>query len=130
MQNILKYAFCLFLLAAFAAPADAQKIRRLLLFANDSTDAALQIQREMLQADSAGIVKRDIWIAAFTSPKEFRRMFEHYNVGRTDFTLILIDKNGVEKLRSDQPVPLKSLFEIIDNPQSARKEEQGERKNH
>lgn len=89
-------------------------MRRLLLFAGDTTNADLQLQRQMLQADSAGVVNRDIWIAVFADARTFRRMYDHYDVDRDEFTLVLLKKDGSEQLRSEKPMPLKELFELID----------------
>lgn len=105
----------LFSIAAFLPASGAQSVRRLLLFAGDSTDVSLATQRAWLQADSSGVEKRDIWIAVFTDPKTFRRMYEHHGADRHEFTLILMEKDGTEKLRSETPVSAKELFELIDN---------------
>lgn len=93
---------------------DAQRIRRLLIFANDSTNVQVKTQRELLESDKKGIEDRDIWIAVFHEPKTFRRMYDHYDVGRSDFFIILVDKDGEEKIRSEELVTLKELYEVID----------------
>lgn len=98
----------------FLPSCQSQSLRRLLLFAGDSADVELKTQREWLQADSVGMVDRDIWIAVFTDPKTFRRMYEHHGAARHEFTLILMGKDGTEKLRSAKPVPAKELFDLID----------------
>lgn len=100
--------------AVFVPASQAQSVRRLLLFAGDSTDVNLKTQREWLHADSAGVVEREIWIAVFTDPKTFRRMYEHHGAPRHEFTLVLMGKDGTEKLRSEKPVPTRELFDLID----------------
>lgn len=114
---IMRYLVPIFLLFSMAlhSPCQSQTVRRLLLFAGDTTDVALTTQREWLRADSAGVEERDIWIAVFTDPKTFRRMYEHHGAARHEFTLILIGKDGSEKLRSDKPVPTQELFKLIDS---------------
>ncbi len=104
----------LFVFVACLSETQAQSVRRLLLFAGDSTDLNLKMQREMLQSDSLGVEERDLWIAVFTDPKTFRRMYEHHGAPRHEFSLILIGKDGAEKLRSDKPVTTTELFELID----------------
>ncbi|MEY3051657.1 MAG: hypothetical protein RLY31_1442 [Bacteroidota bacterium] len=104
-----------------------QGIRRLLLFASDATDTSLVLQRQWLQGDSVGIVDRDIWIAVFTEPRTFRRMYEHHGV-RNGFTLVLLGKDGTEKLRSTEPVPLQDLFGLIDSMPMRRAELQERKK--
>ena len=99
---------------ACSSECQAQNVRRLLLFAGDSTDVNLQMQRDWLLADPDGVEERDIWIAVFTDPKTFRRMYEHHGAARHSFTLVLIGKDGTEKLRSEKPVLLKELFDLID----------------
>jgi hypothetical protein len=108
----------LFLVIALAS-AQAQGVRRLLLFAGDAANADLQLQRQMLQADSMGVVSRDIWIAVFADARTFRRMYDHYDVDRDEFTLILLKKDGSEQLRSEKPMPAKELFDLIDGVPAA-----------
>ena len=110
----MKYFIVLAMLFFLSSHADAQRIRRLLLFTNDSTNVQLKTQREWLESDRKGVENRDIWIAVFHDPKTFRRMYEHYNVGRAEFFFILVDKDGTEKIRSEELVTLKELFDVID----------------
>ena len=106
--------FFLFFLFSLSSNVDAQRIRRLLIFAEDSTNVNMKTQRQWLEADKKGVEARDIWIAVFHDPKTFRRMYEHYDVGRAEFFVILVDKDGDEKIRSEELVTLKELFEVID----------------
>lgn len=110
MRYFLAFAF----LFIWQNQADAQRVRRLLLFAADSTVAEVKIQREWLEAVPEEVEDRDIWIAVFDDPKTFRRMYEHYEVGRVDFHLVLVGKDFTVKFRSDEPVPAEKLFEVID----------------
>lgn len=110
----MKYFLALSLFFLFQNDADAQRVRRLLLFASDSTSVELQTQRQWLEAEREGVEERDIWLAVFDDPKTFRRMYEHYEVGRSDFHLVLVGKDFTVKFRSDEPVPAEQIFEIID----------------
>ncbi len=112
----MKYCLALAFLFVSVVGADAQRIRRLLIFAEDSTNVEMKTQRQWLEADKKGVEDRDIWIAVFSDPKTFRRMYEHYQVGRAPFFVVLIDKDGAEKIRSAELVPLKELYEVIDGP--------------
>ncbi len=104
-------------MAALAAnQANAQGVRRLLLFAGDTTNTDLKLQRQWLRADSAGMVQRDIWIAVFADPRTFRRMYDYHDVDKEEFSLILMRKDGTEQLRSEKPMTTKALFDLIDNP--------------
>ncbi len=111
----------LFLAILFAATfmvvqANAQGVRRLLLFAGDTANLDLKLQRQWLRADSAGVVQRDIWIAVFNDPRTFRRMYDYHDVDKNEFTLVLLRKDGTEQFRSEKPTPTKELFELIDTP--------------
>ncbi|MEO1258833.1 MAG: DUF4174 domain-containing protein [Bacteroidota bacterium] len=110
----MRYFIILAILFFVTSHADAQRIRRLLLFSNDSTNVMLKTQRQWLESDKKGVEDRDIWIAVFHDPKTFRRMYEHYDVGRAEFFFILTDKDGTEKIRSEELVTLKELFDVID----------------
>jgi hypothetical protein len=102
-------------LAVFSANAQGG-VRRLLLFAGDTTNTDLKLQRQWLRADSAGVVQRDIWIAVFTDARTFRRMYDYHDADRDEFTLVLLRKDGTEQYRAEKPLPTKELFELIDNP--------------
>ncbi|MBK9016509.1 MAG: DUF4174 domain-containing protein [Saprospiraceae bacterium] len=106
----------LFILFFSAVSLQAQGVRRLLLFAGDTSNTDLKLQRQWLQSDSAGVVQRDIWIAIFADARTFRRMYDHHDVDRDEFTLVLMKKDGTEQFRSEKPVPTKELFELIDSP--------------
>ncbi|GEM_PF-2689885 len=110
------FATIFFFWVFFTVSAEAQGVRRLLLFAGDSTNTDLKLQRQWLEADSSGVVNRDIWIAVFADARTFRRMYDHHDVDRSEFTLVLMRKDGTEQYRSEKPVPTKELFELIDNP--------------
>jgi hypothetical protein len=118
----------LFLLAAALSVCQAQQVRRLLLFAYSDKDTDLITQRNWLHADSLGVVERDIWIAVFTDPKTFRRMYEHHGATRDAFTLVLIGKDGTEKLRADKALPARELFDFID-AMPMRRAEMGSKNN-
>lgn len=113
MAKPTKYILLL-LFFLFAQDTEAQRIRRLLIFTSDASNTMMKTQREWLEAEKKGVEDRDIWIAVFHDPKTFRRMYEHYNVGRADFFVILVDKDGTEKIRSEELVTVKELFEVID----------------
>ena len=113
----MKYFSAILIFLAFTlVTVEAQGVRRLMLFAGDTTNADLKLQRQWLYADTAGIVQRDIWIAVFADARTFRRMYDHHDVDREAFTLVLMRKDGTEQLRSEKPLPTKELFEFIDRP--------------
>ncbi len=110
------FSVIFFVLVLAVVHANAQGVRRLLLFVGDTTNTDLKLQRQWLRADSAGVVQREIWIAVFADARTFRRMYDYHDVDRDEFTLVLLRKDGTEQYRSEKPVPTKDLFELIDNP--------------
>lgn len=110
----MKYFFAFAFLIFLQNDADAQRVRRLLIFAADSTVAEIKLQRQWLEAVPEEVEERDIWIAVFDDPKTFRRMYEHYGVGRVDFHMVLVGKDFTVKHRSDEPMPVEEIFKIID----------------
>jgi len=92
--------------------------RTLLLFADKSSQNALKHQQQLLQADKAGLLQRDVDVK-ICDPKGATGKSNHVSAG---FTVILIGKDKGEKLRSHQPVTTKKLFDLIDT-MPMRKEE-------
>lgn len=117
----MRRAFLIAFLMSMAATAGAQHIKRLLLFANDSTNAALHKQLEALRADSAGVVEHNIWIAVFDSPRKMRRVYEYHQVGTRPFVLVLVGTGGEEWFRSEEPVPPTMIFKVIEEKERAEK---------
>ena len=92
--------------------------RLLLLFAPD--DAAAAPQRAIDAAAVAGYRDRDIRIVEIIGDKvsgaadravDLRR---RYRAHRDGFAVLLIGKDGGEKLRSARPIPAERLFGTID----------------
>ena len=102
------------------------RYRPLLVFAAGPDDPALLAQRHMLKDDAAGLASRDVILVMipFSAPStadvsltpeaatEARRRF---HVAPPDFTVILIGKDGGEKLRSAKPLSFKKLQQTIDS---------------
>lgn len=92
--------------------------RTLLLFADKASQNTLKQQQHLLEADKAGLKQRDIEIISY-DPKSAVARTNHIQGG---FTVVLIGKDGGEKLRSHQPVTTKKLFDVVD-AMPMRKEE-------
>lgn len=92
----------------------AQQMKRLLLFAEDTSNAQLKQQIQLLRSDSAGIVEHNIWIAVFASPRKMRRMFEYYKIGRAEFTLLVAGLGGVELFRSEEVMEPEEIYRILE----------------
>lgn len=114
--------------------------RPLLIFAPTTTDARLEIQLRTLQEHAAqasdrqlvpiGLVYRNPSpTAAQLSPEEETVVRRRFNVDPTAFVVILIGKDGGEKLRSSKPFSMQQLNGTIDAmPMRQEEMRQGERK--
>ncbi len=92
------------------APSDIDK-RQLLLFTQKNT-VMVEKQLEIWNADQVGMRERDLIFKVVTSNE---RLYKKYKVAsQTDFTVILVGKDGSEKLRTCKLLTTKKLFAIID----------------
>jgi hypothetical protein len=83
--------------------------RNLLLFGKDKTEHKQQLS--LLKQDSIGMAERDLVIITVEKEAEYKK----YNVAPNQFTLLLIGKDGGEKLRSTKPVEVETIFRLIDS---------------
>ena len=134
MRALLAFAASLFLSTSLTAqqppsPTTLQDLRDryrpLLLFAAKPEDPALLVQLRKLKDSAVELAQRDVVVIAvpFDTPSPTaislttadtiatRRRF---HVTAEDFTVILIGKDGGEKLRSKNPVSFDHLREAID----------------
>ena len=109
------------------------KNRLILLFASDKDNPMLQQQHTQLQADADGLTDRDllifrvlpgqvigqdtIWDAASA-----QKLRDKYDVKKSEFCVILIGKDGSEKLRKDELLARKELYAVIDAMPMRRRE--------
>jgi len=123
-----------FLLSAMAASAQSGIVtlqglqdtsRPLLIFAPSPTDTQLEIQLRTLRENAAGVAERDLVVIAvpYQSPSPTQATLtddgataarRRFRVAPGDFTVILIGKDGGEKLRSGRPLRFDTLRETID----------------
>lgn len=87
--------------------------RDVLIFCNDSASEYCSMQEELLRVDSAGIQERDMAIRIIEKSPDNLWVFRKWRVTH-DFEVLLIGKDGTEKLRSTTPVKLETLFDLID----------------
>lgn len=101
--------------------------RVLLIFSPDPATADLAQQLDHLSGMGAGLNARDlvVWKLINSDGSAFvngngepslssHSFYQHFAVKDTDFTVILLGKDGTEKLRQRQPVTSRRLFSIID----------------
>lgn len=96
--------------------------RPLLLFAPSQSDPALLAQQRVLEADRAGLHDRDLilltvladQVSGFADPGEAARLRRRFGVPAGRFSVVLVGKDGGEKLRLARPVTLDRLYAVID----------------
>ena len=99
--------------------------RVLLIFAPAPEDPQLQIQLRRLHENAPAAAARDLVAIAVPckSPSPTQAMLtddaaeaarRHFNVAPMDFTVILLGKDGGEKLRSSKPLAFDKLRDTID----------------
>ena len=99
--------------------------RPLLVFAPRAADAQLEIQMRTLEEHAAQAADRQIVVIAipYDSPSpseasladaEARAVRRRFNVAPADFAVILLGKDGGEKLRSTRPLSMDKLSATID----------------
>jgi Domain of unknown function (DUF4174) len=88
--------------------------RKILLLAEHNQNTDLKQQQKILSADSAGLADRDIIVAVITPASDENR-YDQLTKNKIGFRLILIGKDGGEKLTSDKPVTLQQLYGLIDS---------------
>ena len=85
--------------------------RQLLIFSNKANVQLEQHQLGLLNKAVAGVKERAIKISIIESEGS---LFEKYKVDTTQYTVILIGKDGFEKYRTNKIIEIDQLFGIID----------------
>ncbi len=102
--------------------------RVLIVFAPSDTDPLLREQRSALHPGSPASAERDLAVvevigdAAANPQIDGRALRASYRVPRDVFTVILIGKDGGEKLRKLRPLSEAALFATIDRMPMRREE--------
>ncbi|MEO6803277.1 MAG: DUF4174 domain-containing protein [Granulicella sp.] len=107
--------------------------RVLIVFAADSASPLFRRQLDLLEPHNVDMADRDLVLipvvatwrhadrhrrsrtAIFTSPAEQAYLRERFKVRHANFTVILIGKDGGEKLRSRSVLPYERLASTIDS---------------
>ena len=131
-------SFALLAIALMPVPISAQMVpvplaarigkkRPLLIFSPHSEDPRSRQQFDLLQSGShplAGAEERDLVLYDLPlempedgslSAKEASAARKRFHIAPADFTVILLGKDGGEKLRDHSPVPAQKLFDLIDS---------------
>ncbi len=101
------------------------QFRPLLIFAPRPDDPRLEIQVRTLEEHAAEAQDRDLAVIALPyqspspsrlqlTPAEEEAARRHYGIAPGDFAVILVGKDGGEKLRSGKPLSMTRLEQTID----------------
>jgi len=97
------------------------KNRVLLVFAPDLQDQRLKSQLSLFDAHRAAVAERDLKVLVLNpggneafAAADTKHLYQMYKVEKEAFVLILIGKDGGEKLRKTQPLAVATLFSTID----------------
>ena len=100
--------------------------RPLLVFAPTNSDPRLVESLSRLDADRCGVLDRDMVVGVLVGQgsstldgqvldtEQVQRLTSRYGVGEPDFTVVLIGKDGGEKLRVNEVPDLQTVFAVID----------------
>lgn len=111
------------------------RFRPLLLFAPTPDDPGLRAQLTRLHEDAAGLAERDVLLIAIPynnpsptdttlTPADAEAARRRFNVAPNDFVILLIGKDGGEKLRAHKPISFSKLRETIDSMPMRQQESQ------
>ncbi len=94
-----------------APPLDAlqETHRVLLVFTPSAQDGRFTQQQSFFEGHAAAMKERDLVLVVGAAPERQR-----FKVAPVEFTVILIGKDGGEKMRSHQPVTAERLERTID----------------
>ncbi|MCH2038111.1 MAG: DUF4174 domain-containing protein [Rickettsiales bacterium] len=109
--------------------------RVVLVFAPSEESSLLAEQRQMFDTYQEGLKERDVvrWVVVKDETvivdkrhqphMPSSRFYRHFNVDNKTFTVIVLGKDGTEKLRQQQKViPSDQLFALIDSMPMRKKE--------
>lgn len=99
--------------------------RPLLVFGPSEDDDRVRTQLTWIDVDVAGLAERamdDVRVIGLRgqangtpmTPGDVSQLRERFDVDASDFAVVLVGKDGGEKLRSEQPIALSEVFAVID----------------
>ncbi|MBV9224186.1 MAG: DUF4174 domain-containing protein [Acidobacteriaceae bacterium] len=97
--------------------------RVLLLFAPSTNNDQIIQQKQMLDSHSAGLDERDLKVFEITgSSQADEQLRGRFHVKADSFAVVLVGKDGSQKLKRSQPTDPEEVFKLIDS-MPMRKEE-------
>jgi Domain of unknown function (DUF4174) len=91
------------------------KERVLLIYAPMGTEKQLGRQEALLRLHDAELTERDVTPIVLRTRAENPEIFKRFKLSGAGFTLLLIGKDGGEKLRSHEVISPKALCRLIDS---------------
>ena len=116
------------------------KNRILVLFSPTESDPSFRLQKKDLASSAEGVLERDLMILEILekgnsqagnmllSEKAVEDIRMRLGARSGAFEVLLIGKDGMVKLRSAEPVPVKDLFGLIDSMPMRRQEMDNKKK--
>jgi Domain of unknown function (DUF4174) len=104
------------------------KERVVLIYAPEGSEKELARQQELLRSHGAEMVARDVTQIVLRNGAETAKLVDRFKLSGRGFTLLLIGKDGGEKLRSHEIVAPERILRLIDS-MPMRQEEMRERAN-
>jgi len=118
----LQYKIMMMFAAVLLLSSQKQANRSMFIFTDKPGNADVVQQVSILKGDVKGVKERDIVYNVITYSAANAPHYKKWGVTNATFTVILIGKDGGEKMRSHQPVTLARLFDLIDNMPMRRDE--------
>lgn len=106
---MLKLATLVILVSTFTGYQDK---RLLLVYADNENNTYLKQQKNLLNTDFKGLNERDVEVKYYYANYN-RAEFKKRKI-TAPFTVILVGKDGGDKLKSSTPVSLTKLYDTID----------------
>lgn len=91
------------------------KNRVLLIYAPAGSERQLALQEQSLRTHEAELKERDVAQIILREPAEDRKTADRFKLAEAGFTVLLIGKDGGEKLRSHDVVSPAMLCDLIDS---------------
>lgn len=107
--------------------------RPLLVFGPSEDDDGVRTQLDWIERDVAGLAEREmddvrviglrgVANGAPMATTDASRLRARFDIAETKFAVILVGKDGGEKLRTEQPIALSEVFAVIDAMPMRRRE--------
>ncbi len=105
-------------LAVQAAPINLDELRWkrrvIVIHAPAGTEKTLRAQEQLLRKAKTGLAERDLTEIVLRAPGDHPQIARRFELTGSEFTFLLLGKDGGEKLRSHEVVEPEKLFRLID----------------